>query len=286
METQLENIAGRLIDTYSQFQPETIQHSYEIQNDRRLSKCSKNNWFWTADFPMYKAEGKEPVLYMADRSDNLIFQNIEEAIKQIRASNNYKPTEQGIKAVLLAVEKGNAEKFALSDLKLKKHDDEFSYFEINTAKPEKLNEGQLKYAKRVHGRTDSDFSANMKMLNDAKIDNTRVYFLNPKYVLEQLKDNKDKAIARASGLLNFDINSNFIAVNRLVDYVVICLRGVRKVAEGDVAKNLEQKAEKSTEHIPYVQAYQAVISQPDSLTPEMAHGLSELLTKYLGKAKQ
>ncbi len=238
METQLENIAGRLIDTYSQFQPETIQHSYEIQNDRRLSKCSKNNWFWTADFPMYKAEGKEPVLYMADRSDNLIFQNIEEAIKQIRASNNYKPTEQGIKAVLLAVEKGNAEKFALSDLKLKKHDDEFSYFEINTAKPEKLNDAQVRFAKRVHGRTDSDFSANMKMLKDAGIDTTRIYFLNPKYVLEQLKDDKDKAIARASWLINFGSNSDFIAVVRLVDIVNGCLRGVRKVAEGDIAKNL------------------------------------------------
>lgn len=236
MANQLENITGRLIDIYSQFQPETIQHASEIQNDRRAKKCSTSQWFWTADFPMYQSEGKEPILYMADRADNLIFQNTEEAVKQIRASNNYRPTAEGIKTVLSAAEKGNALKMTLSDLKLKKHDDEFSYYEINTRKPEKLNGAQVRFAKRVHGRTDSDFLANMKMLKDAGIGTTRIYFLNPKYVLKQLKDNKDGAIARASWLSSFGLDSDFNAGDGVVGSGGGCLHGVHKVAEGDAAK--------------------------------------------------
>ncbi|HLD00377.1 MAG TPA: hypothetical protein VJC39_01400, partial [Candidatus Nanoarchaeia archaeon] len=66
-----------------------------------------------------------------------------------------------------------------------------------------------------------DFTLAMKMLNYAKITETRIYVLKPSYVAR----NAGTPLGRASWLYDFGSNSNFIASDRSVN-VHNALRGV------------------------------------------------------------
>ena len=70
----------------------------------------------------------------------------------------------------------------------------------------------------------NDFTANMKMLKDAGIGETRIFVLNPDFVRREAAEGP---LGRASWLYDFDDLSNFDAYDRDFDddYRV---RGVRK----------------------------------------------------------
>lgn len=97
-------------------------------------------------------------------------------------------------------------------MKLQKYDDQYSYFEIDTAKYNKLNSVQRQFAERVHGQG-ANFDENMKMFRDAKIKNTGIYVLNPEYVKANVNE-EHRAFARASWLYGFGYDSLFSAVDR------------------------------------------------------------------------
>ena len=259
----LENLTGRLAETYPKFDPNSIQHSDEITNDRRADKSLRDTWFWTADFPLYRVEDDEVMLYLARRENNLIFQNIKEATKQLIEENNYFPKEQDIGAV---VNTENTLRINLSDLNLKRYDNEWCYFEIDSKKYDKLNKMQRAVAERVYGQG-NNFIENMKMFKDSGINTTRIYVLNPDYVKKQ-----NKPVARVCGLGLFGYDARFSADVRNVDYPDDALRGVRNVAEGD-------------EKIEVEKAYEVLLSKPEEsvkkMTPEIATGISNLLTNYL-----
>ena len=137
----------------------------------------------------------------------------------------------------------------MAELSLKEFNDEFSYFEIDTENPDKLNPSRRDLAEAVYDKG-NDFVENMKMLsgsygNDKKIKTTRIYVLNPKYVR---KEAKSGAIARAGFLYDFNINSSFIADGRDVGSNG-SLRGVSRenVATGDETQNLASNKPKRTE---------------------------------------
>lgn len=77
----LVNVNRPLAEASKQLDPATIQiqHAREITAERRTNRDLRNQWFWTADFPMYTVEDGEAVLYFAGRDNNLIFKNIDEA---------------------------------------------------------------------------------------------------------------------------------------------------------------------------------------------------------------
>lgn len=76
----------------------------------------------------------------------------------------------------------------------------------------------------------------MQMLRQDTRKKIRVYVLNPDYVKKNVP--QDGAIARASKLYGFDVNSWFIAEGRDVGNLY-GLHGVRRVvAEGDAVKNI------------------------------------------------
>jgi len=221
----LENITkqGKLSEIFPLFDCSTIQHSDEIQRDRLTNKELCNLSFWTADFPMYVIEGKEAVLYMGRNRDNLIFDNITEAIPQLREKHNYFINDN--KDIDSVIDSYTTFKFMLSKLKLKSSCSEWKYFEIDTEKYHKLNEAQRVLAERVYGKEEM-FESSMEMLNNSRIKNAKIYVLNPSYVKKILHNHNAKGIARGSFLDNFEGNSNFGADSRCVDINIRHLRGV------------------------------------------------------------
>ncbi len=233
---KLVNEYGPLAKAYSKLNPETIQHSYEIMNQRRTDESLRNIWFWTADFPMYAIKGKDAILYLAPRENNLIFQNIEEATNQLIKTGNYNPKHGDAQKVMKA---DTTLKINLSDLELKGDDDEWRYFEIDTKRYDKtLNPPQTRLAKAVYGHR-ADFAKNMDMLNKNSIGKTRIWVFSPDYVKAIAKNGP---IGRASRLSGIGDDSRFLAYGWLVNCSYGALRGVRKVvAEGDARKTFGQK---------------------------------------------
>ena len=86
---------------------------------------------------------------------------------------------------------------------------------------EKLNSQERTLAERVYGQG-TFFAANMKMLHEANINNTRIFVLNPEYVRSQAAEGP---IGRASWLRDFYNVSNFGADGRNIN-LHYRLRGV------------------------------------------------------------
>ena len=221
----LETLVGPLAETFPQLDRATILHSDQLTTERRTNSELRNQWFYTANSAVYTVEKvngiDEVFLYLGRGETNPIFNNIGEAIKQLITDGNYAPPKEDVEAVKSAK---TTLRVKLSDLKLQGNEFEYIFFGIDTASYGSLNEHQRKVAERVYGQGD-DFVANMKMLNEAGIRETRVRFLNPDYVKRDIPP--DGAIARASWLLRFNLDSRFDANLRNVDYH-FGLRGVRR----------------------------------------------------------
>lgn len=260
LERKLEVRTGPLAEIFPLFDASTIQHAHEIMTDRRTDPSLRNKWFRTADFPMYKVEGTEAVLYFAPREHNLIFRDIRNATSQLLQSQNYVPTKEGIEEVVAASEKGAVLKVKLSDLRLQGNDNEWRYFEIDTSNPNSLNVAKKAFAERVYGQG-NEFAENMRTLNEYGINKTRIFVLTPDYVKRKLKGKEDSAIARVSRLVWFGGGSGFDAVGRDVDDADGGLRGVLKEsAEGAALEKIEEKSVARTNQgqMPYTDALNLV----------------------------
>lgn len=231
MKQKLENIIGDFITAFNQLMPESILHAFEIQKERYTNYETRERGLWTADFPMYAIEKGEAVLYLAPIRHNLIFQNIDEAVKQITKTGMYRPTDEGIKQVVDSVKTGETLKVNLSDMNLKEcvYDKRWSYFEFSTLKEEyimNLNPIQRLLAEKIHG-SGEDFDESMKMIREEGKSSTKIYVLNHEYVK---KHAKDKAIACLSYI--YGTNAIFGAVcNYIGEYGGWSMRGVPKSIE-------------------------------------------------------
>lgn len=233
LERKLDVKTGVLVDVFPLFDDSTIQHAHELMTARRTDASLRNLWFWTADFPMYRVEDKEAVLYFAAREQNLIFRDIQNATSQFLTNQNYVPTKEGIDEVVEASNRGAVLKVKLSDLRLQGNDKEWKYFEVDTWNPASLLPAERTFAERVYGQGD-EFAKNMQMLREVGMNTTRVYVLSPDYVKSKVRGNG--AIARASRLGGFDGVSRFDADGRGVDNSNNGLRGVLKESAEGAAK--------------------------------------------------
>lgn len=267
LERKLEVKTGPLANVFPLFDPSTIQHAYEIMTDRSTDASLRNQWFWTADFPMYRVEGGEAVLYFAPREHNLIFRDIQNATSQLLRANNYIPKKEGIDEVVAASNTEAVLKVNLSNLRLQGNDGEWRYFEVDTGNLNSLNSDERAFAERVYRQNN--------------IGKTRIYVLNPDYVKNQLKGKEDSAIARASWLDWFDDGSRFIAYGRDVGGADDGLRGVLKESAEGAAPKIND---------PIAEAYQTILGRPaealKGMTPEVATQLSSLITHYLGRLQK
>ena len=92
----LENRIGRLAELVPKFRKNSWRTSAELTTERRDNKELRNQWFWTANFALYKIEDNDAILYFGGRENNPIFMNIDEAAKQLISKQNYTPHQRKI----------------------------------------------------------------------------------------------------------------------------------------------------------------------------------------------
>ncbi len=233
------NISGNLRDAYKSAVPGTLRHVDQLMNERRTNPLTldgdlRTQWFYTADGEIYSMDGKTPTLAITREANNLVLRHIDDAFTQLTTTGNYRPDVQEVQA---AIHSADTLVVDLTTLKLQGKEDEYRYMPVSTSKYDRLTSEQRALAERVYGQG-ADFVANMQMLKDAKIDETRIFVLSPDYVREHAGR---VPLARASWLLNFYGNdSGFLADVRYVndDFRV---RGVRResVAAGDAPEKSE-----------------------------------------------
>ena len=210
----LETITGNLRDAYKQLQPGTMLYVDQLMNERRINKELCCHGFYTADGEVYFLDGadKTPTLAITREAHNPVLQNIDDAFKQLVGDGNYRPSQADVQKAIAA---HDTVLVTLPNLRLSGNEAEWSYLNIGTTPAEyaKLNQEELKFAERVYGQGD-DFAKNMKMLKNAKIGETKIFVLNSDYVQKQAEAG---AIARASWLFSFDVDSRFYTNVRYFD---------------------------------------------------------------------
>jgi hypothetical protein len=276
----LVNIPCPLDKAHAQLIPESIRGASEIQRQRIKDKSLRSEWFITGDGCVYNVEGSQAVLYFTDTALNPVLKqdNIADAVSQIRQNGNYKVKADNFSLIQkeAAKKNGGAKHYALSDLGLTKYDSEWSFFEIDTKKHDKLNKAQRALAEQVHGKG-KQFVKTMEMFSEAGISKTRIYVLNPEYVQNMTKDGP---VARVGGLDGFYYDGDFGAGDGDVDDDIDRVRGVRRdsVAEGDAAKIIT---------FDYDKAYDALLAKPEEalehLNKKRAAGLLDLANKFYQK---
>lgn len=229
----LETLVGPLAKKFSQLVRGTILHADQLTNERRTAEDPlraelRNQMFYTADSPLCTVEDGEGILYLGRNKVNPVFNNLVEAALQLIATGHYIPPKADMEALI------NAEdtlRVRLSDLGLQETISEWSYFEIDTADYNGLNEHQRTVAERVYGQG-NDFIENMKMHNDVGIMKIRIYILNPDYVKNNVP--QGGALAWASRLVGFPNDSRFDAICDVDNDSG--LRGVVDVTKGNIPK--------------------------------------------------
>lgn len=219
----LENIVGPLARTVPQFEISTIQDAPELTNARRTNEGLRDSWFYLANSAWYTLEDGEAIWYSGRGETNPFLYDTDEAIRQVLENRNCIRSREEVEAVKRSVETGETLKVKLTDLDLQNLNNEFSYFEIDTANPDSLNQGQRRVAEHVYGQGD-DFRENMRMFNENGKNTTRVYVLNPNYVKDNVQ--QDSAIVRATRLSGFNSNSNFVAYE-MNPQTPLTLRGLK-----------------------------------------------------------
>jgi len=268
----LHTLMGILAETAPQLQLDTIQDACQITTERRTNFALREKWTYVADTSLYKVENGDVILYLGNGVVNPILQedNIVDATKRLIYERNYFPAQEDIDAVVSSLDtvKINLKQGSPESVRLQGSDvewgDEWIYLEIETDNYSVLNDAERRLAEVVYCQG-SDFMENMKMLNEAGVEKTRIYVLNPDYV-KGIIGHHD-AVSRVSWISSVG-DSIFSAVDRHVD-LEFSLRGVLKNPD------------------PIGSAYQTLFKDPqqsaDRLTPETAAGLSQILADYLTK---
>jgi len=262
----LETITGSLENALARADRRTIQHAWEITNDRRAQPDLREQWFWTADFPLYRVEDGEAVLYFAPGEYNLVFDNIGDAAPQIKANGNYMPPKRDEARVVRSAKSGKTLRVPLSELGLREENAERCFFEIDTAGYDALNPVQRALAEWIYGRGE-DFRLNMKVLREeGKITVTRIYLLNPKYIREHARAG---AIGRVSWLDDFYDGLLFIVLDRDIGSANGFLRAAPQARGGE------------GESAALAEAFAAVMRRVAEWTPEMYAAFSRAITDRL-----
>jgi len=203
----LVTVKGDIKKIFSDLNPKTLQTSLQIMNERMClnpSKQAKTSPILSADSALYLIEDT-PLLYIGGLETNLIFNNLKEAIKQFKKTDNYKPSSKEIKKVLDSVKTGRTKKVKLKDLKLQGNNVKYGFIEIDTSdlSGKNLNSEQKKLVEKIYGDMDviryetrrdrSKYGDHMKMIRKMGIKTVRINVLKPDYV-----KSKGGRIVRAS----------------------------------------------------------------------------------------
>ncbi len=227
----LENRFDALADVVPLFAKGSWRTSAELTKERVTNKDLRDQWFYTANYGLYRVVDGTVRFAFGGREGNPVFKNVVEASRQLLSpEQNYVPL---VEDIAIAVQCAFVD-VDMQDLRLRRYDDEFSYFEIDTKEYERTFNhvpAQRLVAEAVHGEG-QDFNDAMRMFQEeGKFTKTKVYVLDPDYVLSKVGEGKAPAVARACRLNNFN-NSIFGASVRLVSDRD-ALRGVPRAERAD-----------------------------------------------------
>jgi len=225
----LVNVPCPLIDAYRQLVPESIWETHKIQRRRINDTKFMFKSFITGDGCVYNFENGQAVLYLTNAALNPVLKqnNIADALSQIKEQWNCHVRSEDFSMIQKEAlrKNGGAKRYLLSDLGLTEHNNEISFFEIDTKKHLKLNTAQRILAEQVHGKG-KRFEQTMELLREIGISKTRIYVLSFEYVQNAVSYSP---VARVGGLGSFNSNSNFIASGRdLNANVTPCVVGARR----------------------------------------------------------
>ncbi|MCX5900742.1 MAG: hypothetical protein NTX06_08420 [Proteobacteria bacterium] len=263
-----------------------IATSVEITTRRALDNKNVsdpallNYFYFTSNFAVYTVEkaktGREEFLYFGKRDANPLFNNLEEACRQLLVGDNYSLAREEVKKVFDSVKSGQTHRTRLGALKLKEFNHEFAYFEIDTryywqtVKNGGLNKSQRDLAEKVFGEG-NDFNRYMYFLTYRGIKKTRIYVLKPKYVQQHYK--AGTAIARLCLLCDVYYSSNFYANIRGMD-VADVLVGVLRLHDTHLEAACHKLLESPEETLAIMKT-----------NPAMAAGLSDICKLYERRKK-
>ena len=230
---ELDTIPGNLL-AYKGLELGTFQHVDQITTERRTNYGLRNQWLYTADGELYTVQKGKQLWAITREPQNLILQNIDEAYRQLIGQGEYFPDVEAAQASLAHSDTVVVDS---NGLELVGDNQQYGHFVVNPKKVNELNTQQRTAAQRIYGPDEENFGLNMDMF--AKAGKTPyVFVLMPGYVQNTLCDNDKKFLGRASWLVSFSNDSDFLAGGRVVnDHDA--LRGVRSViaAGGDANKN-------------------------------------------------
>ena len=218
----LENISGNLQSAYFQAKASTILHVDELMAERRLNLSLRDLWFYTADGMIYFLNQGIPMLAITRQKDNPLFQRsaIKEYCSQLLSIGNYYPTAEETSAAIYSPDTVCID---LTQIKLcGTKGVPWDYLTINTASPQKLNEEEMKLARRIYGQ--DDYRENLRMLATAGIRVTRILLLRADDVQEL---GKRGSFGRSTWLKNFRCNSGFSAYDYYIHDTENCVRAER-----------------------------------------------------------
>jgi len=221
----LENIAGNLCDAYKMLQQGSMLHSDQLTTERRTNPDLKNSSFYTADFNLYffdNGRSKEVLWGIAREPQNLILQNLDEALHQLK-DGNYLPQPREASDVFLH---DDTAAIPIRRLKLLKYNEEFGYFRIYSKDTRKLNHHQKSVARRIFGPDEDNFEKNMEMFAKEKM-SPKIYVPLPDYIQEVLREGCKTYLARSSWLHFFYGDSHFDAGFCGIDFIGH-VRGIRR----------------------------------------------------------
>lgn len=224
-----------------------LQTARELQDDRCKDgqESIRNGWFYVADGNVFYRDPKTGVLSWAhtDGTHNLVVQPqyLERALRDLPNVKIFRP--DNAQESWDAIKDRSTNRFDLSDLKLVRGDDEFSFMPIKTGEYDGLSPVQQRAASVV-GFTHE----NVAYLSKKGIRETKLWLLNPEYVAQVLAE-ENCPFWRASLLYGFG-RSLFSAGGRIINDNNR-LRGVRQVvAEGEAPQNeLERVLEVSRDFV-------------------------------------
>ncbi|MBI1968966.1 hypothetical protein HYS49_03575, partial [Candidatus Woesearchaeota archaeon] len=222
MSGAVENLEGNLKDAYALAKPGTILHADELMNERRTNAALRSVPFYTADGNLYFMRDGKPFWAITREPENLILRHIDEAFPLLTQNHHYYPDPEEAAEAIAA---SDTLLIDISQLPLAGSDNEWRYLAISTS-PEgynQLNAEGRKAAERAFGSGD-DFIQNMQMLHDARINDTKIFLLNPAYVAQHASQ---RVLGRGSWLSYFYDDSCFGGYGRSI-YGLARLRGVRR----------------------------------------------------------
>jgi protein phosphatase len=210
---------GGLAEVVALFEQGTIRTTTGIQRARFKDASLRDVQLYAANYALYDIEDGEAVLYFGGQKNNPILANPKEAVRQFTATGNYVLTpEQAAPA------KQSALRIKHSELDLQGIE-EWQYFSIDTAHPERLNPAQRELAEAVHGLS-TQFTGVMDKLRENGINATQIYVLNPEYIRRHAQSG---ALCRLVWIHNFGNNSSVDLMEN--SPTTVAMYGVLKPAE-------------------------------------------------------